>query len=133
MKKYIFLDIDGPLNTGRKEYLDPERYGHHFDNEAVNNLRRIVEVADASIVISSTWRNMGIKRIHEIWKDWKLPGNVVGCTPGGWGDGRSFNTRGDEIQAWLDENAKGPKAYVIILLSVPSDSFKRRYKRVRIC
>lgn len=112
MNKYIFLDIDGPLNTGRNDYLDPERYGHHFDNEAVGNLRKIVEATDASIVISSSWRHMGIKRMREIWKDWKLPGKVIGCTPGGWGDER-FNTRGEEIQAWLDENAKGPKSYVI--------------------
>lgn len=27
-----FLDIDGPLNTGRGEYMDPERFGHHFDD-----------------------------------------------------------------------------------------------------
>ena len=112
MNKYIFLDIDGPLNTDRDENKDPERYGHRFDNEAVGNLREIVEATGASIVISSSWRHMGIKRMREIWKDWKLPGKVIGCTPGGWGDER-FNTRGEEIQAWLDENAKGPKSYVI--------------------
>ena len=27
--KYIFLDFDGPLNTGRSDYMDPYRYGHH--------------------------------------------------------------------------------------------------------
>ena len=28
--RFLFLDIDGPLNTGRNDYLDPDRYGHHF-------------------------------------------------------------------------------------------------------
>ncbi len=50
MNKYIFLDIDGPLNTERDENKDPERYGHRFDNEAVENLREIVEATGASIV-----------------------------------------------------------------------------------
>lgn len=113
MKKYIFLDIDGPLNTELDENKDPERYGHRFDNEAVGNLRKIVEATGASIVISSSWRHMGIKRMHEIWRDWNLPGKIAGCTPGSLGDDNAFNTRGEEIQAWLDENAKGPKSYVI--------------------
>lgn len=51
--KYIFLDIDGPLNTGRNDFLDPERYGHHFDNEAVGYLRKIIDHTGAMIVISS--------------------------------------------------------------------------------
>ena len=41
--KALFLDIDGPLNTGRNDFLDLDRYGHHFDDAAVRNLRRIVE------------------------------------------------------------------------------------------
>ena len=49
MNKYIFLDIDGPLNTGRDDYRDP-KYGDHFDSEAVENLREIVEATGASIV-----------------------------------------------------------------------------------
>ena len=72
MRKYIFLDIDGPLNTARNDYLDPEKYGHHFDNEAVKNLRKIVDATNASIVISSSWKHMGLKRMMEIWEDWQL-------------------------------------------------------------
>ena len=46
--KFIFLDIDGPLNTGRNDYLDPCRYGHHFDDMAVWNLRRIIDETGAN-------------------------------------------------------------------------------------
>lgn len=109
--KYIFLDIDGVLNTGRNDYLEPERFGHHFDNEAVMNLRKIIDETNAAIVISSSWKHMGEKRILEIWDDWNLPGKVIGCTPGGWGDNK---TRGEEIQAWIDVNSKETCPYVII-------------------
>lgn len=69
--KYIFLDFDGPLNTGRSDYMDPYRYGHHFDDVAVRNLRRIIDKTGAKIVVSSSWRHMGIERIKEIWKKWR--------------------------------------------------------------
>lgn len=114
LHKYIFLDFDGPLNTGRNDHLDPERYGHHFDNEAVQNLRLIIENTNAAIVISSSWRHMGVSRIQKLWKQWNLPGEIVGCTPGYWGDEASFATRGLEIQRWLKENATAPCRFVVI-------------------
>lgn len=112
--KYIFLDIDGTLNTGRSDYLSPEKYGHHFDDVAVQNLRCIIESTGATIVISSSWRYMGISRLRELWQKWKLPGEIHGCTPGVWGDETVFDTRGEEIRQWLVENASEPISYVII-------------------
>lgn len=112
--RYLFLDIDGPLNTGRNDYLDPDRYGHHFDDVAVRNLRRIVEETGASIVVSSSWRHIGVERIREIWKTWGLPGDIAGCTPGVWGSGRVFDCRGEEIRQWLAENADTDDVYVIL-------------------
>ena len=113
-RKYIFLDFDGTLNTGRGEFMNPDRYGHHFDNIAVRNLRRIVEKTGAQIVVSSSWRHLGLEKIREVWTSWGLPGEIVGCTPGVWGDGRIFDTRGEEIQQWLDENVVDDYAYVVI-------------------
>ena len=114
MQSFLFLDIDGPLNTGRNDYLNPERFGHHFDNEAVTNLRRIIEDTDARIVISSSWRHLGLERIVKLWAEWRLPGEVVGVTPGWWGDERTFPSRGSEIQQWLQENASLDCRYAII-------------------
>lgn len=105
LNKYLFLDIDGILNTGRSDHLDPARYGHHFDNGAVQNLRRIIDCTGAVIVISSSWRHMGISKLQELWSKWNLPGELAGCTPGCWGDLRTFNSRGEEIQHWLKHNA----------------------------
>ncbi len=98
MDRYIFLDIDGTLNIGRSDHLDPARYGHHFDNAAVQNLRRIIVCTSAEIVISSSWRHMGMPKLHELWQKWDLPGKLVGCAPGCWDDPRTFNSRGEEIQ-----------------------------------
>ena len=112
--KYIFLDFDGPLNTGRNDYLDPDRYGHHFDEMAVRNLRRIIDATDAQIVVSSSWRHLGVERIRQLWAEWGLPGKIAGCTPGVWGDDRQFDSRGEEIRQWLAENANGNSSYVIL-------------------
>lgn len=60
---YLFLDIDGVLNTGRySNYLvenglcETDADGYLFDPEAVQNLEYIIEATDAKIVITSTWR-----------------------------------------------------------------------------
>lgn len=105
LDKYIILDIDSILDTGRSNHLDPAQYGHRFDNGAVQNLRRIVDCTGAVIVISSSWRHMGLSKLQELWRKWKLPGELVGCTPGCWGDLRTFNSRGEEIRHWLKYNA----------------------------
>ena len=58
MKKIIFLDFDGVLNTEHyQNYLMYERtpwqdkHGALFDPEAVQQLKRIVDVTKADIVI----------------------------------------------------------------------------------
>lgn len=114
MVKYVFLDIDGPLNTGRNDYLNPEKYGHHFDDEAVQNLRMVLIKTGADIVISSSWRHLGHEKLNHLWKEWGLPGRIVGCTPGFWGDDQYFNTRGEEIEQWLKDNAQRPFSYVVM-------------------
>jgi hypothetical protein len=113
MKRYIFLDIDGVLNTGRNDFLDPERNGHPFDSEAVSNLGRIVRQTGAEIVISSSWRHMGFEKLREMWQRWGLPGDISGVTPGVWGEDKTFPSRGDEIKAWLDTRP-GPVSYVVL-------------------
>ena len=67
LQRYLFLDIDGVLNTFRySNYLiendedEVDEDGALFDPEAVNNLACIIEkVPDVKIIISSTWRLKG--------------------------------------------------------------------------
>ena len=63
MKKIIFLDFDGVLNTEHyQNYLMYQRqpwqdkHGAFFDPEAVRQLKRIVDITKADIVIESSWK-----------------------------------------------------------------------------
>ena len=66
MDRYLFLDFDGVLNTGKyakrmaQEGIDPfDEFGAIFDPEAIENLKHIVELTGGKIVLSTTWRNEG--------------------------------------------------------------------------
>ena len=87
-KKYLFLDIDGVLNTWRynKQLKKSgvtvyDDNGFLFDPEAVSNLHYIIESTNAYIVISSTWRFDGLQAMSKLWNDRNLPGKLIGITP----------------------------------------------------
>ena len=103
MEKYLFLDFDGVLNTGKyarqmkREGIDPfDEFGAMFDPEAIANLKHIVELTDCKIILSSTWRNEGIMRMRE------LMGFPL------------REAKALEINAWLDQNAGRDYRYVIL-------------------
>ena len=88
IEKYLFLDFDGVLNTGnyqermKKEGIDAyDEYGPMFDPQAVNYLEQIINRTGCKIVISSTWRNEGIVRMQQMWKDRGMPGAIFSMTP----------------------------------------------------
>lgn len=56
--KIIFLDIDGVLNTDRQIRINnlSQIDCIKFDQEAMENLKKITEKTQAAIVITSTWR-----------------------------------------------------------------------------
>lgn len=129
MRKIIFLDIDGVLNTERwhcqtasNELQD--RYGYKFDPVAVTNLSKIIEETGADIVISSSWKFMGLSKMRKMWKDRKLPGNVIGITPNTVSDKFLLNVdldnmdimaiRGQEVKEWLMLNKNEITNYVIL-------------------
>ena len=122
----IFLDFDGVLNTENyfaKMTVEgvPTRdyYGPKFDPKAVANLQKIIEVTDAWIIVSSSWRYMGLKELQRMWTDRNLPGWVAGITPLHTDDEKLLETdlsqldeiaaemfcssRGNEIKAYFDE------------------------------
>lgn len=100
--KILFLDFDGPMMPGRS-YLLPENYRRlvtRFDPVASAMVQRLLEDADARLVISSTWRAHGrdviagmllnnqidSSRLHE---DWRTSHH------------RMSASRASEIQEWL--------------------------------
>ena len=121
MKKVIFLDIDGVLDTeqSRRALLAEGRpwkdeCGPFFDEEAVRNLRTIVEGTGAEVVITSSWRHLGEDRMQELWARRKMPGILAGITPEIAYD--CYAMRGQEIAAYLAQHVEEGEAcrYVII-------------------
>ena len=131
--RYLFLDFDGVLNTGKyakqmkREGIDPfDEFGAIFDPEAIANLKHIVELTGCKIVLSTTWRNEGIMRMRELWKERSLPGDIFSMTPillstsfqdAMNGEMMGFPLREAkalEINAWLYQNAGKDCRYVIL-------------------
>lgn len=120
MKRFVFLDFDGVMDTTHhtnwlyhEGMPENDRYGAVFDPECVRNLREIVERTGAEIVVSSSWKDtMTYARILQMWNDRELPGFVTDVTP------TCSNHRGDEIASWLgifQEMSGGEECeYVII-------------------
>ena len=141
MRKYVFIDFDGVLNTERhhSELISSgqkcfDRYGPLFDPVAVGNLKRIVDETDAEIVIISSWKLEGVDRMMSLWKARKMPGVLAGCTPDcisgmdllnvNLEDSAAFaNLAGkdNEVKQWLRENApkKADGYRYVILDDVP--------------
>lgn len=129
MKKIIFLDIDGVLNTKywytqMVQNTPTDEYGYAFDPKAVANLKSIVDETGADIVISSSWKCMGLSQMEEMWRDRSLPGKIIGITPNSVSDEmllnadidsiELFHIRGEEIKQWLTKYGKQVSNYAII-------------------
>jgi hypothetical protein len=128
--KVIFLDFDGVLNTESflvhffkimemcsvkrpeakqlRRVLIQDDYGNLFDPLCMNQLEWVLEMTDAKIVISSSWRNNGIETMRSMWKDRQYKGEIYDVTPYFWG-----KMRGEEIAAWLSEHPEVTN-YVIL-------------------
>ncbi len=117
MRRIIFLDFDGVLNT---EYYQgllqfqgkqwQDQYGAFFDPRAVRQLKRVIDTTDADIVVESSWKYLGLEAMQELWRVRNLPGRVIDITPSLTGNA----SRGEGISAWLSEYAMPDARYVII-------------------
>jgi hypothetical protein len=125
MKNYLFLDIDGVLNTGHySDYLienglcETNADGYLFDPEAVQNLEHIIDATDAKIIITSTWRFDS--DMQALWHNRNLAGDVIGVTPTIQKEkaiGKIkiwYGHRGMEVDKWLQDNATAPYKYAIL-------------------
>ncbi len=129
MRKVIFLDIDGVLNTQywfgqRDRNISKDRWGYMFDPASVSNLASILEKTGAEIVISSSWKCIGISSLRDMWKERHLPGVIRDVTPDYMCDGLllspelsdadCLNARGSKIKGWLIKHRGEVSEYVII-------------------
>lgn len=129
MKKVLFLDLDGVLNTARwhsqaKGDELQDEYGYKFDPIAVTNLAKIIDETGADIVISSSWKSFGFSELADMWSERGLPGILIDITPNTVSDElllnadldhmEIFSIRGMEIKEWLDTKGKKVSHYAII-------------------
>ena len=121
MDKFIFLDIDGVLNTANyqswrqfwgRRIFDGD--GHLFKPSAVRNLERIIKYTGAKIILSSSWRLDGLDVMRRMWACRKMPGEIYDVTP--YVNAREYpiGTRGVEIQKWMQDNLCTRSPFVII-------------------
>ncbi len=149
LQRYLFLDIDGVLNTTRySNYLEDndldynDEDGAIFDPDAVENLNTILtQIPDVKVIISSTWRFKGWDWMNRLWEKRQLPGKIYSFTPGlecvrfsdliNQNDSESvypYGTRGLEIGEWLRLYAsRNPIAYKYAIID-DDDDFPSRYK-----
>ena len=135
MEKYVFLDFDGVMTSG-KNYDTlvsagrpvRDEYGDLFDPEAVANLQMILENTGASVVISSNWNVLGLGTMKDMWKKRELPGKIAGVAVEGELEDLDLaamdidtnmdflmgqGLRGKAISGWLARNAKAKRQAVL--------------------
>jgi hypothetical protein len=142
LHRFLFLDIDGVLNTiQHSEYLidhdedESDEDGAIFDPEAIANLAYIInQVPDVKIVISSSWRFKGWEWMNRLWKKRAMPGKIFSFTPAlehicfkdieQQTSSHSVFTRGIkvlEIDEWLWRNVKNNDSYYYAILDDCND------------
>ena len=133
IRKIVFLDIDGVLNTehyqGLLQYQGKswqDEYGAFFDPNAVKQLKRIIDATGADIVVESSWKYFGLDAMKDLWKVRSLPGKIIDITPSSVSDEHLLNIdlenidtsilycKGMEIASWLSEQKRQDIRYVII-------------------
>ena len=133
MKKIIFLDFVGVLNTDRyqaelqyKGIARQDEFGAVFDPNAVARLKQIIDATGADIVVESSWKYLGLNAMQEMWSARNLPGKVIDITPSKVSDEyllrtdissfdvSNFPFKGLEIDSYLTKFNKKDVRYVII-------------------
>ena len=112
--KIIFLDIDGVVCNQKCWKSREDEDGHHiFDQNCLKLLEKIIEKTEAKIVISSTWRFLGLESLKDLFRlrGFKYYNQIIDIT----GED-NCRLRGVEIYQWIEEFKKKEKleSYVII-------------------
>lgn len=135
--KIIFLDIDGVLyTTNYYKYLINknkkirDKNGYVFDPKAIKNFNDIINSTNAKIVISSTWRRMGLNRLKEIFKERNIKGDIIDITPISTLEDFYF-CRGEEIEKWLTYNGVPDKLAIIDDSSIGDGYFPKHFFKTK--
>ena len=109
--KVIFLDFDGVLNPLGNEDVrcklwnldnsikSKDNYGYLFDETCVRWLHYILLKTDAYIVVSSSWRWIGLESLREMWQDRDYPNSIFAITRPS-----TFDKRSEDIDIYIKNN-----------------------------
>lgn len=132
--KVVFLDVDGVLNSEQWFQQRPTPKRFTVDPKCVARVRKLCEVTDAKVVLSSSWRvRMKVRQLVDLLSRSGLPREVmVGVTPhllphelpGTMEEA----PRGMEILEWLTteryrENLRGGRVEKFVIIDDKSDMF----------
>lgn len=86
--KLVFLDFDGVLNNSEfaaHQYKNDESAQDSmgldlFDPKAIECMNRIIDATEAKIVVTSSWRYLGLAKLQKLWKERGLHGEIIGMT-----------------------------------------------------
>lgn len=115
MNKYIFLDIDGVLNSMDWFKQNKNVKGHiEINPDKVKMLKEIVDCTSAQIILSSTWRSLAAhddKPEHEMYTYLKTSLEKFGLSISDQTPCIQQN-RPQEIKVWLESNTNEDDRYV---------------------
>lgn len=115
--KFIFLDIDGVLNSGKYDNSRDESQCQFLDRTRLVLLKQLVDNTDAKIVLSSTWRFYWSKNKNEMRAQGEEMNQVFNS------EGLSIydktpvkcnSDRREEILLWLKNQSEIIESFVII-------------------
>jgi hypothetical protein len=113
--RLIFLDIDGVFNCqifyertppsidydeSDKELAYKAYYKSQLCPFRIEMFNELCKTIDAKVVISSTWRHMGLTKLTKILSENGCTFEIVGSTP----SLNSDSVRGNEIDKWIKEH-----------------------------
>lgn len=123
--KVIFLDIDGVLATNAQYFMNSTKFKkknkwaeelrvqYPFDKGCVKIFNEILELTDAEIILSSSWRIIyNLEELDIIFKKNDVIKSPVDITPNNFVSSDMTKTRAAEIESYLMENEVG--RYVVI-------------------
>lgn len=126
--RYLFLDIDGVLTTGRSRYMgEPWR----FDDRAIAALEHLLLEAQPAVIVHSSWRKLpeapeGPWKFppSSSWWFWSLDWFRELCAHQGCSELSSrlsgeapfklSSTRGQDIMMWIVQNHQKGDTYVVL-------------------
>lgn len=116
-KKYLFLDIDGVLNsfddynmTGNEFIKNLKNISFVTSEKQMSILNKIVEEYNPTIILSSYWRTRySLEELNNIFRENGFAGKISGMTSK---EGEEHKDRWNQIKQYIDKNKV--KDYIIL-------------------